>query len=168
MLCFGAHHSRQKPPQREANILPIFWSIKSLLWLIECPIHPTTAWVNPKHNMLRIPIEVKHPVKKVVVRSTINSASISQRGLYRCWTFSKIFMYCWESAEGFPWETIGNDFNIFYAWSEWRDLSYYFIFTWNIRWNLFFQLSCFIWKVCLRGAYRHRQLHHTMSHCKRR
>ena len=123
MLCFGAHHSRLKPPTIPATILPYFIKRGCLLWAIECPTQPTTIWVKPKRIMLIKAYSVVHAIKKVARRVTERAISHSHNGSKRCSTFLNIFSYYWESFEGCPVETMGKDLRIFSACSEWRHLS---------------------------------------------
>lgn len=128
MLCFGLHHYNEYPPVMAATILPYFMNNGCLLWAIEWPIHPLTIWVKAKSNVLNTALPVVQAINKVANNATDNAISHPQIGSNKGLTLLKIFSYYCDSLDGCDVETIGKDFKIFSACSEWRHLNIYYVY----------------------------------------
>lgn len=87
ILCFGDHHSIEKPPSRADSKTPSLLAHKFLLCAVECPIHPTITWVKAKERTLTIKESEIHPRVQVKVKSKKSRISIDQMGELKGYTF---------------------------------------------------------------------------------
>lgn len=156
ILCLGLHHYKLKPPIIPGIILPYFINQGCLLWAIECPTHPLTIWVNPNNIILIIAYWVVQAINKVDNNKTVKATSHDHNGSYKCYIFFHIASYSFDDFDSSVVDTIGNDFRIFSACSEWRHLYINILFTWNIMWSLFFIFSYFRWIKILLDVDEHK------------
>lgn len=144
MLCLGLHHYNEYPPVMAGTILPYFMNNGCLLWAIEWPTHPLTIWVKAKSNVLKTAFPVVQAINKVDNKAIDNAASHPHNGSNKCLTLSKIFSYSCPSLDGCDVETIGKDFKIFSACSEWRHLHKYNLY---LKYSVKSFLSFFIFSI---------------------
>lgn len=122
MLCLYPHHSALSPASSGPMMFPRLYSVLSLLWFMECASHPATTWEKPKQKTETAAYLVKQAVRKAAATSPMKKNYFAQFGVYRCFTFSRIFMYFLESLDRVPFPTSGKDCSIFSASSECKAL----------------------------------------------